>query len=78
MAVIDRGSALSGLTVAQAMRKLICRLSRGATIQQAIRHTVKYKINAVLIHDERSEAVGVVSKVNILGGYYAEIGRAHV
>lgn len=71
MAVIDRGSALSGLNVAQAMRKLICRLSRGATIQQAIRHTVKYKINAVLIHDERGEAVGVVSKVNILGGYYA-------
>jgi signal-transduction protein with cAMP-binding, CBS, and nucleotidyltransferase domain len=71
MSIIERESALSGLTVRQAMRKLICRLSRDALIQQAIRHTIKYKVNAVLIHNEKDEAIGVVTKVNILGGYYA-------
>ena len=71
MSIIERERALSGLTVRQVMRKLICYLNRDASIQQAIRHTIKYKVNAVLIHNEKGEAIGVVSKVNILGGYYA-------
>jgi signal-transduction protein with cAMP-binding, CBS, and nucleotidyltransferase domain len=71
MSIIERESVLSGLTVREAMRRLICCLSRDASIQQAVRHTVKYKINAVLIHDEKKEAIGVVSKTNIICAYYA-------
>jgi predicted transcriptional regulator len=71
MSIIDRKSALSGLTVREAMRRLICYLDRNATIQRAIRHTIKYKLNAVLILDQKDEAIGVVSKTNILGAYYA-------
>jgi len=71
MSIIDRKSALSGLTVREAMRRLICYLHRNATIQMAIRQTIKYKINAVLILDQKDEALGVVAKINILGAYYA-------
>jgi len=71
MSIVERESVLSGLTVREAMRRWVCCLSREASIQQAIRHTVKYKINAVLIHDEQKEAIGVVSKTNIVGAYYA-------
>lgn len=71
MSIIERENALSGLTVRQVMRRLVCCLGRDASIQQAIRHTIKYKVNAVLIRNEKDEAIGVVSKVNILGGYYA-------
>ncbi len=39
--------------------------------RQAIRQTIKYKLNAVLIIDQNEEAIGVVSKTNILGAYYA-------
>ena len=52
------------------MRKLICYLGRNASIQQAIRHSIKYKVNAVLIIDERNDAAGVVSKTDIMGAYY--------
>jgi CBS domain-containing protein len=71
MSIIERKSALSGLRVGEAMRRLICFLSKDATIQHAIRHTIKYKLNAVLIHDHNKEGVGVVSKTNIIGAYYA-------
>jgi CBS domain-containing protein len=71
MSIIDPKNALSGLTVRDAMRSLICYLDRNATIQKAIRHTIKYKLNAVLILDQKEEAIGVVSKTNILGAYYA-------
>ncbi len=71
MAIIDRKSALSGQTVRGAMRRLICYLGCNASIQQAIRHIIKYKVNAVLIVDESNKAIGVVSKTNILGAYYA-------
>lgn len=71
MSIIERENVLSGLTVRQAMRKLVCCLHKDALIQQAIRHSIKYKVNAVLIHNEKGEAIGVVSKANILGAYYA-------
>ena len=71
VAIIDRKSALSGLTVREGMRRLNCYLDRNAPIKQAIRQTIKCKINAVLILNENNEAIGVVSKTNIMGAYYA-------
>jgi len=64
-------SVLSGLTVRDAMRRLVVHLFGDATIAQAIREMIKFKVNAVLVAGERSQALGVVSKTNILGAYYA-------
>jgi signal-transduction protein with cAMP-binding, CBS, and nucleotidyltransferase domain len=70
MSTVDPGSALDGRTVREAMQRLRCYLDRNASIQQGIRHTLKYKINSILILDDRKNAIGVVSKTNILGAYY--------
>jgi CBS domain-containing protein len=70
MPIVDRTSVLRALTVREAMRRLICHLDKDATIQQAIRYAIKYKVNAILITSESNEAIGVVSKSNFLGAYY--------
>lgn len=70
MPIIDNESVLSALTVRVAMRRFVCHLDRKASIRQAIRHTIKYKVNAVLITDEQGEALGVVTKTNVMGAYY--------
>jgi CBS domain-containing protein len=70
MSIVNPGSALDGLTAQEAMQRLRCYLDRNASIQQGIRHTLKFKINSILILDERKDAIGVVSKTNILGAYY--------
>lgn len=71
MPIVDQKGVLKALTVREAMRRLVCHLDKNSTIRQAIRNNIKYKINAVLITDESGDAVGVVSKTNILGAYYA-------
>jgi len=70
MSIVDLRSPLDVLTVREAMQRLRCYLDRNASIQQGIRHTLKYKINSILIFGERNDAIGVVSKTNILGAYY--------
>ncbi|NLI82069.1 MAG: CBS domain-containing protein [Deltaproteobacteria bacterium] len=62
---------LSKLTVQDAMRRLVVRLQAHVSIADAIRQMIRFKVNAVLVTDEKNEAVGVVSKTNILGAYYA-------
>ena len=62
---------LSGLTVRDAMRRLVVKVPAGAAIEQAIRRSVKYKVNAVLVTDEKDAGIGFVSKMNIVGAYYA-------
>jgi CBS domain-containing protein len=71
--VIDRENALKGLTVQDAMRRLVVDLFKDASIEQAIRFTIKYKANALLITNERHEGIGVVSKTDLMGAYYAEL-----
>jgi signal-transduction protein with cAMP-binding, CBS, and nucleotidyltransferase domain len=70
MSIVDAESALDGLTVREAMQRLRCYLDSNASIQQGIRHTLKYKINSILILDEKKNAIGMVSKTNMLGAYY--------
>lgn len=76
MAKAKLKSVLSGLNVRDAMRRLVVHLFADATISQAIREMIKFKVNAVLVAGERSEALGVVSKTNILGAYYAGLSVA--
>jgi len=71
MPVIDHRGVLKGLQVEEAMRRQVIQLARQATLEQAIRHTIKYKVNALLIVSDEHKAMGVVSKTDLMGAYYA-------
>ena len=71
MPVIDRKNVLSGIRVAEAMRRQVVRLPRLAAAEQAVRFTMKYKVNALLVHETHGAPAGVVSKTDLMGAYYA-------
>ena len=71
MGVSNRLNVMKDLTVKEAMRRLIINLAAEATLEQAIRYAIKYKVNAILITDPNQEAVGVVTKTDLMGAYYA-------
>ena len=62
---------MKDLTVKEAMRRLIINLTAEATLDQAIRYAIKYKVNAILITDAGQAAVGVITKTDLMGAYYA-------
>ncbi len=69
--VSNRLNIMKDLTVKEAMRRLIVNLTAGDTLEQAIRYAIKYKVNAILITDANCEGVGVVTKTDLMGAYYA-------
>ena len=71
MAVIDRENVLKGLTVQEAMRRVVISIHQASPIEQAIRFTIKYKANALLVTNESREGTGVVSKTDLMSAYYA-------
>ncbi len=71
MPIIDRKRVLSGLKVQNAMRRAVIHLPEDGSIEKAIRYFIKYKANAILITDAEHRAVGVVSKTDVMGAYYA-------
>lgn len=71
MPVIDYRDVLKGLLVQEAMRRQVIRLPEQAPLEQAIRYCIKYKVNAILIADDRQAGLGVVSKTDLMGAYYA-------
>lgn len=71
MPIIAYQNVLQGLTVQEARRRQVIRLPRGAPLEQAVRFSIKYKVNALLITGEHQEGVGVVSKTDLMGAYYA-------
>ncbi len=71
MPIIDYRDVLKGLKVQEAMRRQVIHLPQAASLEQAIRFTIKYKVNAILITDEDQEGLGVVSKTDLMGAYYA-------
>jgi CBS domain-containing protein len=71
MRVSDRQSVMKDLTVREAMRRLIINLAAEASLEQAISYAIKYKVNAILITDANREALGVVTKTDLMGAYYA-------
>ncbi len=62
---------LSGLVVSQAMRRQVIQLSRETSIGASINTLIKYKINALLTTDQKGRPLGVLSKTDIMGAYYA-------
>ena len=71
MPIIDYQEVLKGLLVQEAMRRQVIRLPEQASLEQAIRGTIKFKVNAILITDEKLAGLGVVSKTDLMGAYYA-------
>lgn len=66
-------TTLSGKIVASAMRRRINRLGKESTISSAISTLIKHKIGGLIVMDESQNPVGVVSKTNIAGAYYASL-----
>ena len=62
---------LSGLKVKNAMRKQLVILLPDDTIDCCIQYLIKYKVNAVLIGKNGEIPLGVVSKTDIMGAWYA-------
>jgi CBS domain-containing protein len=73
MRILDHQGVLKGLMVQDAMRRQVIRLDQQASLADAVRATIKYKVNAVLVHDAAGEGVGVVSKTDLMGAYYADL-----
>jgi len=64
---------LTGLKVRHAMRKQVIILEPHDTIDCCIQYLIKYKINAVLIGNDYEKPLGVVSKSDIMGAWYASL-----
>jgi CBS domain-containing protein len=65
-----RSSALCGLKVREAMRRPVVHLERDTAIVQAIKEMIRFKVNSVVVANEKNETLGVVSRTDILGAYY--------
>lgn len=71
MPIVKKRSVLTGMHVKEAMRLNVNRLDASTSIGACIRHMIKFKSNAVLLEDSKGKPSGVVSKTDIMGGYYA-------
>ncbi len=67
----EKKSSFSSLSVNDAMRRRVVGLSADATLDNAIGHFTKHKVNAILVLDKDHRPEGVVSKTEIIGAYYA-------
>jgi len=73
MPVVQPRHVLSGMLVKEAMRRQVVQLPVDATITKGINHLLKFKVNAVLITDNDQRPIGVVSKTDLIGAFYAEL-----
>jgi CBS domain-containing protein len=71
MPIIAYQNVLQGLTVREAMRRQVISLPQEAPLEQAVRFCIKYKVNALLITGNNQKGLGVVSKTDLMGAYYA-------
>lgn len=62
---------LTGLKVKSAMRRQLVMLNPEDTIESCIQYLIKYKVNAVLVGEGIEKPLGVVSKTDIMGAWYA-------
>ncbi len=68
-----RNPLFSRLTVAETMRRRVIALWAEHPIAAAIQTFIKHKVNAVLIKESSGQPVGVVTKTEIMGAYYAAL-----
>ncbi len=66
-------NTLKGLLVENAMQQQVIELPAAASITQAIDLMTRHKIDALMLRDKQQTPVGVVSKTDIMGAYYAAL-----
>ncbi|MGW8195438.1 MAG: CBS domain-containing protein [Desulforhopalus sp.] len=66
-------NTLGGIVVGRAMRRQVNCLTQKTTISNTINTLIKYKVNGILVIGDDGCPVGVVSKTDIVGAYYAEL-----
>lgn len=66
-------NSLSAIVVSRAMRRQINCLASTTTVSNSINTLIKYKVNGLLVMDGGGQPVGVVSKTDITGAYYADL-----
>lgn len=71
MVRVRKRSVLAGLKVHEVMRRQVVYLPPEATLGQCINRLVKNKVSAVLVLDGEAAPVGVVSKTDLVGAFYA-------
>lgn len=71
MPVIVQNSVLRDVSVKDVMRAQVIHLPASSSIEQAIRFLIKFKVNALLVTDEEDLPLGVASKTDVMGAYYA-------
>jgi len=62
---------LSGMSAKEAMRRQVIESPKNSTIGNCINKMIKYKINSVLVTDDKHHPMGVVTKTDIMGAFYA-------
>jgi len=72
MPVVESRSVLTGISVAEVMRRQVVRLPQTVQIAQAIRLMIRHNANSVLLTDDDVPS-GVVSKTDLMGALYAEL-----
>jgi len=71
---LSNGNVLSSVTVSGAMRRQVVRCGPEESIARCIARMIKYKTGAVLVEEESGVCLGVVSKTDVVGMYYAGLG----
>ena len=71
MPLVEKRNVLSGIRVREAMRRQVVQLPHSSSIDYGINRMIKYKINSVLLVDEKSQPIGVVTKTDIMSAFYA-------
>ncbi len=70
-----RKLTFSGLKVSDAMRRKVVNVGGNCTIEESIRQFFKYKVAAMLVTDPSFSPLGVLSKTEIMGAYYAQLPK---
>ena len=71
MPTAKKRSVLSGIRVREAMRRQIVDADAGQTARAGIARMIKYKSDLLLITDAQGNPVGIVSKTDLTGAFYA-------
>lgn len=66
-------SSFSNLYIKDGMRRHVISLPADSSLETAIGKFIKFKANAILIVDEHGAPLGVVSKTEVIGAYYASL-----
>lgn len=66
-----RNPILTGVRVAQAMRRQVIRIGPGASLGAGLRRLIKFKLGALLVGPESGSGIGVLSRSDLMTAFYA-------